>query len=122
MNKYLFIKMKIDENVYLYSIIYLLLILLFIKSKKITKQNIFNYINKNINDLKFRTDIINLSKPRVGEVVKNFTKPWYGLSGYITRVNNNNSYNLKITKSLNPNISRIPKKKIIKFEQECKLV
>ena len=115
--------MKLNyENVYLYSIIYVLLIFLFFKNKKITKQNIYKYINQNINDLKFRTDILNLSKPRVGEVVKNLTKPWYGLSGYITRINNNNSYNLKITKSLNPNINKIPKKKIIKFEQEFKLV
>lgn len=106
---------------YIFSFLFFSMIILYIENKNFNKQNILNYINTNIYDYKFRKDIIKLAKPRVGEIVKNISKPWYGMSGYVTRINNDNTCNIKITKSLNPNKNKVPKRVITKLEQEIKL-
>ena len=115
--------MSYFEYLCIYTIyfVFFSLIIIYIENKNFNKQNILNYINNNIYDHKFRKDIINLAKPRVGEIVQNISKPWNGLVGYITRINNDNTFNIKITKSLNQFTNRIPKRVITKFEKEVKL-
>ena len=52
------------------------------------------------------------------DIVQIFSKPWYGKIGYITKQNEDFSYNVKITKSLNSNKGQIPKSTINKLENE----
>ncbi len=107
-----------DYSIYIFT--FFLILILYTKYNNFNKENILKYINDNIYDYKFRNDIINLTRPRVGEIVENLTNPWCGLLGYVTRINENNTFNIKLTKSLNPN-NRIPKRVITKPNQDVKL-
>ena len=49
------------------------------------------------------------------------TGPWFGMLGYVTRINEDDSYNVKVTKTLNPDFSRVPKRVITKFGEELEL-
>lgn len=97
------------------SFIVIVLITLF--DRKLNKKEILQFID----DYEFRQDGADLTKPRVGEVVENVSRPWFGMLGYVTRINEDDSYNVKVTKTLNPDISRVPKRVITKFGEELEL-
>ena len=89
--------------------------------RKLNKKEILEFVNNNINDYQFRQNVAYLTKPRVGEIVENVSSPWFGMLGYITRVNEDHSYNVKVTKTLNPDVGRVPKRVITKFSEELEL-
>jgi Ribonuclease G/E len=104
---------------YIFGFILLTSILLNpIFEKKVRKQDVYEFIDDNIDDPQFRYTVSRLTKPRVGEVVETTSSPWYGMLGYITKVNDNDTYNVKITKSMNLHANRIPKHVIQKYEDE----
>jgi hypothetical protein len=87
----------------------LFIIISSIISRPYSSHDALNYIYHNRFNLDFRYEIIDIFRPRVGEVVEVISKPWNGMFGYVTRMNDDNSYNIKITKTLNPFDSRFPK-------------
>ena len=89
--------------------------------RKLNKKEILEFVDDNIDDYEFRQDVADLTKPRVGEVVENISSPWFGMLGYVTRINEDDSYNVKVTKTLNPDFSHVPKRVITKFGEELEL-
>ena len=53
--------------------------------------------------------------------MENVSSPWFGMLGYVTRINDDDSYNVKVTKTLNPDFSHVPKRVITKFGEELEL-
>lgn len=97
---------------YIFLVFLFLMIDYFLKKIfSITKNDILEHVEENIDDNIFRKKILNLIMPRVGEVVQMANSPWNGLFGYVTKIEDDN-YNIKLTKSLNPETNRIPKRRI----------
>jgi len=94
--------------------LFIFIILSSVFSRPYSKRDAINYIHHNRYNSDFRYEIIDLFSPQVGEIVEVISKPWQGMFGYITRINDDNSYNVKITRTLNPFSSYLPKSVIIK--------
>ena len=110
------------EGIYVLAFIsFLTIVLTSLYDRKLNKREILDFVEDNIDDYEFRQNVSDLTKPRVGEVVENLTVPWYGMLGYVTRINEDESYNVKVTKTLNPDFSRVPKRVITKFGEELEL-
>jgi hypothetical protein len=111
-----------------YDVIFLTLIVLFIfmklipvLSKKYSKHDAIKYILKHRKNYNFRDEILNIYRPQIGEIVEVITTPWDGMFGYVTRMNDEYSYNIKITRTLNPFSSYFPKNVIRKDMSEVAL-
>ena len=100
-----------------FILLFTVLLSLFFENR-INQNDVFNYIDENIDDSQFRYTVSRLTKPRVGEVVETTSSPWTGMLGFITKVNEDDTYNVKITKSMNLHTNRVPKHVIRKFEDE----
>ena len=96
------------------SVAFIFIMLSSLFSRSYTKNDLINYINNNRNNLELRNEIMDLVSPQVGEIVEVMSNPWCGMFGYITKINDDYSYNIKITKSLNPFRSYFPKNVITK--------
>ena len=110
----------INENMtyYTFAFIFLVSLMLTYFEKRISQKEVFNYIDENINDPQFRYTVSKMTKPRVGELVETKSSPWAGMLGYVTKVNEDDTYNVKLTKSMNLHTNRVPKHVIRKFEDE----
>lgn len=110
------------EGIYMLAFIsFVVIMLTSLFDRKLNKSDILEFVDDNINDYEFRQDVVDLTRPRVGEVVENISSPWFGMLGYVTRINEDESYNVKVTKTLNPDFSRVPKRVITKFSEELEL-
>jgi len=110
------------EGIYvLAAVSFVVIMLTSLFDRKLNKSEILDFVDNNINDYEFRQDVAELAKPRVGEVVENVSSPWYGMLGYVTRINEDYTYNVKVTKTLNPEFNRVPKRVITKFGEELEL-
>jgi len=90
-------------------------------SKKYSKHDAIKYISKHRKNYNFRDEILNIYRPQIGEIVEVITTPWDGMFGYVTRMNDEYSYNIKITRTLNPFSSHFPKNVIRKDMSEVAL-
>ena len=110
------------EGIYVLAFVsFLTIMLTSLYDRKLNKKEILQFVDSNLDDYQFRQDVSDLTKPRVGEVVESVTGPWFGMLGYVTRINEDDSYNVKVTKTLNPDFSRVPKRVITKFGEELEL-
>ena len=110
------------EGIYvLAAVSFVVIMLTSLFDRQLNKSEILDFVDNNINDYEFRQDIVDLTRPRVGELVENISRPWFGMLGYVTRINEDESYNVKVTKTLNPEFSRVPKRVITKFSEELEL-
>ena len=83
------------EGIYvLAAVSFVVIMLTSLFDRKLNKSEILDFVDNNINDYEFRQDVVELAKPRVGEVVENVSSPWYGMLGYVTRINEDYTYNL----------------------------
>jgi len=74
---------------------------------------ILDYVENNITDNSFYKSIIKIVSPDKGDIVILKYGRWNNLLGKVTRYNfEDNSYNIKVTKNLNPNNNDIPKRVI----------
>ncbi len=87
-------------------------------SRPYSSHDVLNYIYHNRFNSDFRYEIIDIFNPRGGEIVKVISKPWNGMFGYITRMNDDDSYNVKITRTLNPFDSYFPKNVITRTSSD----
>jgi len=89
------------------------------KKKNLTEYEVYDYIEENIYDNIFYRNLIKLITPDKGDVVTLKDGRWGNLFGKITRYNyEDSSYNIKITKKLNPNNSDFPKRIINRDRDE----
>lgn len=110
------------EGIYVLAFIsFVVMMLTSLFDRKLNKKEILEFVDDNIEDYQFRQDVADLTRPRVGEVVENVSSPWFGMLGYVTRINEDESYNVKVTKTLNPDFSHVPKRVITKFGEELEL-
>ena len=96
------------------SVAFIFIMLSSLLSRSYTKNDLINYIYNNRNNSDLRYEIMDMLSPQVGEIVEVISKPWNGMFGYITRMNDDYSYNIKITRTLNPFSSYFPKSIITK--------
>jgi hypothetical protein len=107
------------EGVYVLAFVSFCTIVLFsLFNKRLNKDEVLEFVDEHIDDYEFRQDVSCLTNPRIGEIVENLSRPWYGTLGYVTKINDDDTYNIKVTKSLNPEYSRVPKRVITKYSEE----
>ena len=99
---------------------YIVLIIYLIRQRN--NSNVLSLIENNRYDMNFRQSVNSIFTPNVGEKVKILSSPWKDLHGYITKYNEDFTYNVKVTRTLNPFDSHIPKNVIIKNEDEVLLI
>ena len=90
-------------------------------SKKLSKkkrEQVYEYIEQNIWRDSFFSKLYKILIPDKGDTVVLRHGRWSNLSGRITKCNSKNSYNIKLTKSLNPYHNDIPKKRIIRHRED----
>ena len=88
------------------------------KTKSMTNEQVYEYIEQNIWRDSFFSKLYKILIPDIGDTVVLRHGRWSNLSGRITKCNSKNSYNIKLTKSLNPYHNDIPKKRIIRHRDE----
>lgn len=106
------------NNIYLFlalSFGYLVILkicnLLFSTNNRITDSEIYDYLEDNIWDNSFEKIIRKIVLPMKGDYVILQNGRWDNQVGKITRYNDyDDTYNIKITKKLNPDNNNIPKR------------
>jgi len=88
------------------------------KTKSMTNEQVYEYIEQNIWRDSFFSKLYKILIPDIGDTVVLRHGRWSNLSGRITKCNSKNSYNIKLTKSLNPYHNDIPKKRIIRHRED----
>lgn len=88
------------------------------KTKSMTNEQVYEYVEQNIWKESFFSKLYKILIPDIGDTVVLRHGRWSNLSGRITKCNSKNSYNIKLTKSLNPYHNDIPKKRIIRHRED----
>jgi hypothetical protein len=117
--------LHLENILYMYIFISLLVILgiLFAllpqnKTKTMTNNQVYEYIEDNIWQYNFWETIHKIVVPDKGDYVILQNGRWDNLYGQITRYNEDDTYNIKITKKLNPYNNDFPKRRITRERDE----
>ena len=113
---------KYDSDAIYCAIILLLSYIIFYLVRKKNNINVFDFIENNRLSSSFREKVKLILSPNIGEKVQILSSPWKGLCGYVTKYNEDSTYNIKITRTLNPFDNHIPKNVIIKKDDEILLI
>lgn len=82
------------------------------KTSSMTNDQVYEYIEDNIWKNNFFQTVRKIVVPDKGDYVILRNGRWDNLLGKITRYNEDDTYNIKITKTLNPYNNDIPKRRI----------
>lgn len=99
---------------------YVILIIYLIRKRN--NINVFDLIENNRLNSSFREEVNLILSPNIGEKVEILSSPWKGLCGYVTKYNEDSTYNIKVTRTLNPFDNHIPRNVIIKKDDEIILI
>jgi transcription antitermination factor NusG len=99
---------------------YIILIIYLIRKRN--NINVFDLIESNRLNSSFREEVNLIFTPNIGEKVQILSSPWKGLCGYVTKYNEDSTYNIKVTRTLNPFDNHIPRNVIIKKDDEILLI
>jgi len=112
-NIYLFFALSLG-----YLVIFNICSLLFMENNRITDSQIYQYLEDNIWDNSFEETIRKIVVPMKDDHVILQNGRWIDQVGKITRYNEDDTYNIKITKKLNPDNNNIPKRIITRERNE----
>ena len=87
----------------------------------ITREIVYDYIKNHIDDCNFQKQIIKLLDPNIGNQVVMKNGKWQNLIGKITHINEDNTFNIKITKNLNGNVA-VPTKVISRARNDFNIL
>lgn len=99
---------------------YVILIIYLVRKRN--NINVFDLIENNRLNSSFREEVNLILSPKIGEKVEILSSPWKGLCGYVTKYNEDSTYNIKVTRTLNPFYNHIPRNVIIKKDDEIILI
>lgn len=94
-----------------------------IRKNEITNNDIYYYVEQNLYQNNFSRIIQKIIAPNKGDIVHILDGRWKHLTGRITKYDSiHDTYNIKLTKTLNPYDNDLPKKKINRNRDKFSLI